>query len=71
MKLMENKAILPFPAQNMMTSIVRKLASDRGEGEYQSMWAGSAFEKIRGLPAAKLMEDLGCELDLFKSKTKT
>ena len=71
MKLMENKAILPFPAQNMMTSIVRKLASDRGEGEYQSMWAGSAFEKIRGLPAAKLMEDLGSELDLFRSKTKT
>ncbi len=69
-KLMEQKEILPFPVQNMLTSSLRKIAVDIDEGEYQSLWAGSAFEKIRALPASELMEALRFELDLYNDSPK-
>ena len=69
-KLMEQKEILPFPIQNTLTSSLRKIATDIDEGEYQSLWAGSAFEKIRALPAAELMKALSFELNLYNDSPK-
>lgn len=55
---MENKATLPFPAQNAMTGSLRQWAGRTDNGEYQSLWAGSAFARVRSMPAKALIETL-------------
>lgn len=62
MKMMKNKSILPFPAQNTLTSSLRKAAAKTNNGEYQSLWAGQAFGKIREMPAGDLMAKLVKEI---------
>lgn len=44
---MEGKCILPFPLQNTLTSVLRKQAVSRGDGERQSLWAGEGFYRAR------------------------
>ena len=66
-KLMENKTVLPFPLQNTMTGTLRKLAAINNDGDYQSLWAGKSFDKIRAMPAEELMLALYEEMKLADS----
>lgn len=60
--LMENKTVLPFPIQNTMTAAMRQLAGKTNQGEYQSLWAGQDFKRIRKLKAHELVLALKEEL---------
>jgi len=55
---------LPFPLQNTATGNLRKAAAARGDGEYQSLWAGTNFKHCRVLSASELVEALVSELEL-------
>ncbi|MDC0222213.1 nitronate monooxygenase [Gammaproteobacteria bacterium] len=59
---MECKYVLPFPLQNTLTNPLRKFAVKTGNGEYQSLWAGTEFKKARALPAAELISQLVSEM---------
>lgn len=58
---MQGKSILPFPIQNSLTAPLRQWAIKNLNGEYQSLWAGSAYSKIRSMPAAELIRILRME----------
>ncbi|MDP3620860.1 MAG: nitronate monooxygenase [Polynucleobacter sp.] len=58
---MGGKTVLPFPIQNTLTAPLRQWAVKNHNGEYQSLWAGSAYSKIRPMPAANLMRRLRAE----------
>ena len=66
--LMENEYVLPFPMQYTLSSSLRKHAVKTGNGEYQSLWAGTEFKKARALPAAKLISELMSEMGSYKRK---
>ena len=53
---MENQAILPFPLQNTLTGSLRQWAGKTNNGEYQSLWAGAAFQRTRSMPAQDLIK---------------
>ena len=57
-KLMDKQFILPFPFQNLITSSLRSFAETNNNIEYQSLWAGQEYKKIRLLPASKLIAEL-------------
>ena len=59
---MENKVTLPFPIQNTMTTSLRQLAGKVNNGEFQSLWAGEDFKKVRSLKARDLVLTLKKEL---------
>lgn len=59
---MRGRDVLPFPVQNTMTSPIRSLALQRNDGEYQSLWAGTAYAQTRSMSASALMETLSREL---------
>jgi len=59
---MKDKPNLPFPIQNTLTGPLRRLAVQLNDGEFQSLWAGCAYEKIRSTTASALMELLQKEL---------
>lgn len=61
-RLMKDKAILPFPIQNTMTASLRQLAGKTNNGEYQSLWAGQGYARTRNLSAKDLMLALKKEL---------
>ena len=63
-KLMSKKPVLPFPIQNTLTAKLRADAVRGGNGEYQSLWAGTGFTKSRSLTAAELVETLAIEAEL-------
>jgi nitronate monooxygenase len=54
--------VLPFPIQNTMTASLRQLAVRTNNGEYQSLWAGQDYSRIRKLNAKRLMMALKEEL---------
>ena len=60
-------AILPFPAQNMLTRPMRAAAGERGEPGYLSLWAGTGAHRDRALPAADLVRALVAELRAAES----
>lgn len=60
--LMENKVTLPFPIQNTMTTSLRQLAGKVNNGEFQSLWAGEDFKRVRSLKARDLVLTLKKEL---------
>lgn len=62
MELMEGKTTLPFPLQNTLTTPLRQFAVSNQDGEYQSLWSGSGFSKIRPISALELMMALKEEL---------
>lgn len=62
--LMENKTVLPFPIQNTLTASLRQVAGKTNNGEYQSMWAGQDFKRIRSLNTKDLMLALKRELSI-------
>lgn len=59
---MKDKTYLPFPVQNTLTASMRKWASEQDNGEYQSLWAGTAYAKARALSVEQLMQTLHAEL---------
>ena len=50
--------ILPFPAQNLLTRDLRKAATEQGNPEFLSLWAGTGVARVQATPAAELMERL-------------
>lgn len=46
-----------------MTSAMRQAAIKANNGEYQSLWAGQAFDKIRVITASDLMTRLSKEME--------
>jgi len=59
---MEGKTILPFPAQNTLTTQLRTVSAKKNNGEFINLWAGTNFPKIRSLSANKLMAELKKEI---------
>ena len=55
MSLMEGKTYLPFPVQNNMTAPMRQWAASQDQGDYQNLWAGTAYAKARAMSVAELM----------------
>jgi nitronate monooxygenase len=62
MHSMVDQTILPFPIQNSLTASIRQWANKTHNGDYQSLWAGSAYAKIRKMSAQALIETLQQEL---------
>ncbi len=61
-RLMEGQTVLPFPIQNTMTASLRQLGVKTNNGEYQSLWAGQDYSRIRKHNAKSLMLALKSEL---------
>ena len=61
-QLMEGRPTLPFPIQNTLTGPIRKLAAKNNDWEYQSLWAGRAYQHARMMPATQLMHALESEI---------
>jgi len=59
---MQDQTVLPFPIQNTLTGSMRKWAAQTNNGEYQSLWAGTAYHRSRAMPAAELMRALAQEM---------
>lgn len=55
---MTQSAFLPFPLQNTLTGPLRKKATQDGDAEFQSLWAGTGFQKIHSAPAAEIVKRL-------------
>lgn len=64
---MQGKPYLPFPLQNTLTGPLRQWASKTDNGEYQSLWAGTAYARARHLSAADLMKALTDEIESARS----
>lgn len=61
-RMMKNKSVLPFPIQNTMTAPLRQLAGKINNAEYQSLWAGQDFRRVRVLRVKDLISELNREL---------
>jgi len=59
---MQDKTVLPFPIQNTLTGSMRKWATQTNNGEYQSLWAGTAYHRARRMPTADFMAALATEM---------
>jgi nitronate monooxygenase len=46
----------PYPIMNALTREIRRVASERGEAEMLSLWAGQGVGMVRELPAAQLVD---------------
>ena len=62
-KLMENKPFLPFPAQNLLTNKLRKLAEKNKDGELISLWAGKNYQKINNKTCLGILNQLNFEFN--------
>lgn len=62
--LLEGKedAILPYPAQNALTRVMRKAAAEQGRQEFLSLWAGQGVTRVREMPAGDLVKKLVAEM---------
>lgn len=58
----QNSYVLPYPIQNALTSAMRKEAQKQSKIDFMSLWAGQAASLSRGIPAAKLIEQLVAEV---------
>ncbi len=61
-RTMQDHVTLPFPIQNTLTGPLRQWASAQQDAEYQSLWAGTAYEKIRSMSTQDLMQQLRDEV---------
>ncbi|MCB1741704.1 MAG: nitronate monooxygenase, partial [Gammaproteobacteria bacterium] len=50
--------LLPYPAQYSVSRVLRKAATDSGDGRFLAMWSGQAASLIREEPAADLVARL-------------
>jgi nitronate monooxygenase len=62
MRLMADQTTLPFPIQNLLTAPLRQWANRTRNGEYQSLWAGTAYADARSMSTTALIETLMHEL---------
>jgi len=53
--------LLPFPIQNKATAALRARATQQGDRDYMSLWAGQAYPLARRLSAAALVSALAEE----------
>lgn len=63
---MQDHTTLPFPIQNTLTGPLRQWASTEQDAEYQSLWAGTAYARIRSMSAGALMQQLRNEIAIAK-----
>ena len=61
-RTMQDQVALPFPIQNTLTGPLRQWASAQQDAEYQSLWAGTAYARIRSMPTSILMAQLRKEM---------
>ena len=61
-RLIQGETVLPFPIQNTVTASLRQFATKSNNGEYQSLWAGQDYFRVRKLSAQNLMLSLEKEL---------
>jgi nitronate monooxygenase len=59
---MQDKPVLAFPAQNLVTGKLRQASAKAGKPDFVSLWAGQAAPLSRALPAAQLINELETEL---------
>jgi nitronate monooxygenase len=59
---MQDQTVLPFPIQNTFTGGMRKWATQTNNGEYQSLWAGTQYHRVRTMPVDQLMQTLVKEM---------
>ena len=52
---MQDKPYLPFPYQNKLTASLRGQASKDENSDYQSLWAGTNYQRIIAAPAADII----------------
>ena len=62
MQEMEDKPVLAFPAQNLVTGKLRQASAKAGKPDFIALWAGQAAALSRALPAAELVRKLESEL---------
>ncbi|HYC47645.1 MAG TPA: DUF561 domain-containing protein [Burkholderiales bacterium] len=55
---MQDKPVLAFPAQNVVTGPLRAASAKAGKADFIAMWAGQAVPLARKLPAADLVKAL-------------
>jgi nitronate monooxygenase len=61
---MQTQVTLPFPIQNTLTGPLRQWASAQNNAEYQSLWAGTAYEQVRSMSTKDLMQQLRNEIEV-------
>lgn len=54
----DERAIAPYPIQNILTRDIRSAAAAKGIVDFPSYWAGQGVGAIRSMPAAALVETL-------------
>jgi nitronate monooxygenase len=59
----KEEIILPFPLQNMLTRPMRNAAAQRGDPQFQSLFAGQGVSRSRAVPAAELIRQLVSEIE--------
>lgn len=52
---MQNKLILDYPIQNALTTPMRKIAKEKNNTEYMSLWAGQRVSQCKNLSAQALI----------------
>jgi nitronate monooxygenase len=63
-RTMQAKTTLPFPIQNTLTGLLRQWAVAQHNAEYQSLWAGTAYEQVRSMSTKDLMQQLRNEIEV-------
>jgi nitronate monooxygenase len=63
-RTMQTQVTLPFPIQNTLTGPLRQWASAQNNAEYQSLWAGTAYEQVRSMSTKDLMQQLRNEIEV-------
>lgn len=53
--------VLPFPIQNKATAALRARATQQGDGDYMSLWAGQGYPLARRMSAAALVSSIAEE----------
>ena len=59
--LLKSRTLLAFPIQNKATAARRVRASQQGDGDYMSLWAGQGYPLARRLSAAELVRSIAEE----------
>jgi nitronate monooxygenase len=57
----DDKPLLPFPYQNLLTRSCRKIANETGQIEYTNMWSGQGGRLAKEVTLSELVESLVAE----------
>jgi nitronate monooxygenase len=64
-------AILPYPAQNALTTPMRKEAAKKNRTDFMSMWAGENFHLCKAIPAEHFIRLLNEEMLVLINKNNS